>query len=118
MGGMMGERGGGITITDISGTNVSLETADGWKRTISVAGATLTKGTATIAASDLKVGDEVRFEQTRETDGTFTVTKLNVVLPHAGGTVTAIADSTITVTQRDGTTARSRSRPRPPTRSG
>lgn len=105
MGGMMGERGGGITITNIAGSNVSLETADGWKRTISVAGATLTKGTATIALSDLKVGDEVRFEQTRGTDGTFTITRLNVVLPHAGGTVTAIAGSTITVTERDGTTA-------------
>lgn len=106
MGGMMGERGGGITITAISGSNVSLETADGWKRTISVTGATLTKGTATIALSDLKVGDEVRFDQTRGTDGTFTITRLNVVLPHAGGTVTAIAGSTITVTQRDGTTAK------------
>ncbi len=105
MGGMMGERGGGITITAISGTNVTLETADGWTRTIAVTSSTaLTKGTATIALSDLKVGDEVRFAQTRETDGSFTITRLNVVLPHAGGTITAIAGSTITVTERDGTT--------------
>ncbi len=102
-----GRRGfGGITISAISGSNISLKTADGWTRTIAIATDTaLTKAAATITLSDLKVGDEVRFAQTRETDGSFTITKLNVVLPHAGGTVTAVSSSSITVTQRDGSTA-------------
>lgn len=102
-----GGRGfGGITITAISGSNVSLKTADGWTRTIAIASDTaLTKGTVTITKADLKVGDEVRFQQTRQADGSFTITKLSVVLPHAGGTVTTVTGSTITVTQRDGSTA-------------
>lgn len=108
--GMMGDVGGGhgfgaTTITAISGSSVSLETEDGWKRTITITSDTaLTKGGATIAQSDLKVGEEVRFQQARQTDGTFSITKLNVVLPHLGGTVTAVSGSTITVTERDGTT--------------
>jgi len=97
---------GGITITAISGSNVSLKTADGWTRTIAVTGdTTLMEGDATITLSDLNVGDEVRFKQTQENDGTFTVTDLHVVLPHVGGSVTAVDGSTITVTQRDGSTA-------------
>ena len=97
---------GGITISAISGSNVSLKTVDGWTRTIAIASDTaLTKGTATITLSDLNVGDEVRFAQTRETDGSFTITKLAVVLPHAGGTVTGVSSTSITVTQRDGSTA-------------
>lgn len=104
--GLGGHGFGGITITAISGSNISLKTVDGWTRTIAITSdTTLTKGTATIALSDLKVGDEVRFAQTRQTDGSFTITKLAVVLPHAGGTVTAVSGSSITVTQRDGSTA-------------
>ncbi|MEO8470029.1 MAG: DUF5666 domain-containing protein [Chloroflexota bacterium] len=101
-----GGRGfGGITISSISGSNVSLITSDGWTRTIAIASdTTLTKGTATITLTDLKVGDGVRFAQTRQTNGSYTITKLNVVLPHAGGTVTAVSSSSITVTQRDGST--------------
>lgn len=107
MGRLGGSRGfGDITITAISGSSVSLKTADGWTRTIAIASDTaLAKGGATITLSDLKVGDEVRFQQTRGTDGSFTITKLNVVLPHVGGIATAVSGSTITVTERDGTSA-------------
>jgi hypothetical protein len=94
-----------ITVTSISGTSVSLGTADGWTRTITVASDTkLAKGTATIALTDLKVGDEVRFSETKKTDGTWHIDELDVVLPHLDGTVKAISGSTITVTLRDGTT--------------
>jgi hypothetical protein len=111
--GMGGMRGGmgmpgfhDITITDISDTDVSLKTDDGWKRTITVTSDTkITKGGQTIALTDLAVGDQVRLDQTRNTDGTYTITEIQVVLPTIGGQVTAIEGSTITVTQRDGTTA-------------
>ncbi|MEO8462471.1 MAG: DUF5666 domain-containing protein, partial [Chloroflexota bacterium] len=77
-----------------------------WTRTIAITGDTeLMKGTATIAAADLKVGDEVRFRQEVQTDGSFKITELHVVQPHLGGSVTAVSGTTITVTQRDGTTA-------------
>jgi uncharacterized protein DUF5666 len=111
-----GERGGPgfgrhggfreITITAINGSSISLETADGWTRTITVdADTTYEKAGETIALGDLAVGDQIRFMQTREDDGTFTIDAVAVVLPHVGGEVTAISGSTITVEQRDGTSA-------------
>lgn len=101
--------GGGfheITITAISGSNLSLETADGWTRTITVnSDTTFEKAGETIALSDLEVGDQVRFRQTKQDDGSYTIDSVAVVLPHVGGEVTAISGSTITVEQRDGTSA-------------
>ena len=97
---------GGITITAINGNNISLKTVDGWTRTITVdSGTTYSKSGATIALGDLKVGDEIGFRQTHETSGTWTIDSIVVILPHAGGEVTKIAGSTITVTAPDGTTA-------------
>jgi hypothetical protein len=97
---------GGIAITAISGSKLSLETTDGWTRTITVdSGTTYTESGDTIALSDLSVGDEIRFQQAPEDDGTYSIDAVAVIPPHAGGTVTAISGSTITVEQRDGTTA-------------
>ena len=97
---------GGITITAIDGSNVSLKTDDGWTRTIAVTSDTkITKGGATIAVADLAVGDHVRIAQERASDGTYTVTAIIVVLPSLVGQVTAIDGDTLTVTQPGGTTA-------------
>jgi hypothetical protein len=94
-----------ITISAIDGSSLSLKTDDGWTRTISVGSATsITKGGATITAGDLAVGDQIRFAQDQATDGSYTVTAIQVVLPAIGGEVTAISGDTITVTGRDGTT--------------
>ena len=95
---------GEITITAINGSNLSLRTADGWTRTITVTSATTyTKAGETIALADLDVGDQVHFRQTLEDDGTYTIDAVVVVLPHVGGEVTAVSGSTITVAKRDGT---------------
>ena len=97
---------GGVTIAAISGSSISLETADGWERTIVVdSGTTYSESGDTIALSDLAVGDHVRFEQTLEDDGTYSIDAVAVIPPHLGGTVTAVSGSTITVEQRDGTSA-------------
>ena len=105
-GGRHGFGPGGIEITAISGSNIALETADGWTRTITVDGdTTYSESGDEIALSDLAVGDQIRFEQTLEDDGTFTIDAIAVIPPHAGGTVTAISGSTITVEQRDGNEA-------------
>jgi hypothetical protein len=94
-----------ITISAINGSNLSLETADGWTRTISVGDSTtLTKAGETITLADLAVGDQIGFSQERQTDGSYTITAIKVVLPTVGGEVTAIDGNTITVTGRDGTT--------------
>ncbi|MEO8272485.1 MAG: DUF5666 domain-containing protein [Chloroflexota bacterium] len=104
--GLRGFGHGGITIKAINGNDLSLETGDGWSRTITVdSGTTYAKGGATITLGDLKVGDQIGFRQTKESDGSFTIDKVAVILPHLGGLVTAIDGSTITVAQRDGTTA-------------
>lgn len=102
--GLRGRGHGGITITAISGNDISLKTGDGWTRTITVdSGTTYTKAGVAIALADLKVGDQIGFRQTKETDGSYTIDRIAVILPHLGGLVTAIDGSTITVAQRDGT---------------
>jgi hypothetical protein len=94
---------GGVEITAIDGSKVSLKTVDGWTRTIEVTSSTqITKGGATIALNDLAVGDTIRFRQKRNDDGTFTVTRIEVVLPSVAGIVTAKTSSTITLRQSDG----------------
>jgi hypothetical protein len=97
---------GAISITAISGSNLSLATDDGWTRTIAVTSTTvITKGGAKIGVADLKVKDHIGFRQTKNADGSFTIVAVNVELPTLGGTVTGKTSSTITVTQFDGTPA-------------
>ena len=92
-----------ITITAISGSNVTLGTDDGWTRTIAITDAVdLTRGGQDVALSDLKVGDQVRFRQTRNDDGTYTVNALAVVVPSVRGTVSDVTASGFKVTGRDG----------------
>jgi hypothetical protein len=101
-----GHGSGGVTITAVSGSNLSLETADGWTRTITVDdGTTYSESGDEITLGDLAVGDEIAFRQTLEDDGSWTIDAITVILPHVGGEVTAVDGSTITVEQRDGTTA-------------
>ena len=104
-GGRMG--GGGtfasISITAIDGTKLSLSTADGWTRTVDATGATITNAGQTVAVSTLKVGDSIVFDQSRQSDGTFKITAIQVVLPHADGTVKSVNATSVTLTQRDGT---------------
>jgi len=92
-----------ITIASISGSDVTLKTDDGWSRTVTVTDSVaLTKGGQTIALADLAVGDQVRLEQTRNADGTYTVTGLAIVVPSVRGTVSDVTSSGFKVTTRDG----------------
>jgi hypothetical protein len=92
-----------ITISAISGSNVTLKTADGWTRTIAITSSVeLSKGGQAIEVSDLKVGDSVRFSQTRNADGTYTVTDVVVVVPTVSGTVKDITSTGFTLTARGG----------------
>jgi hypothetical protein len=96
---------GGIAISAVDGEQVSLATVDGWTRTITVTADTdITKGGEDAALADLEVGDQVRFRQTRNDDGTFSIAALAVVLPRIAGEVTAVDGSTITIDLRDGST--------------
>jgi hypothetical protein len=96
---------GPITIRAISGSQVSLATEDGWSRTITVTSATvITKGGHPIAIGDLRVGDRIRFSQSRNADGSYAITAIAVPTPTARGVVTAVEASSITVKHRDGST--------------
>jgi hypothetical protein len=105
-GGRLGGPFGQITITAIDGASISLETVDGWTRTIEVTDETeIREGDEAIELGELEVGDVVRFAQTREDDGSFTIDRIQVVLPHVAGVVSAKTTDTITVTLRDGSSA-------------
>ena len=94
---------GGITITAIDGARLSLETEDGWTRTITVTDeAEITKDGEAIEPAGLAVGDRIRLAQSREDDGTYTIERIAVVLPHVGGEVTAVSGNAITVETPDG----------------
>ena len=96
---------GAITITAISGSKLSLKTDDGWTRTITVTADTaLRKGGQEIALGDLEVGDQIRFSQKRNDDGTYTVTAIQVPTAKTGGEVTAINGNTLTLKRRNGET--------------
>jgi hypothetical protein len=97
-----GSRMGGITITKIDGAKLSLETEDGWTRTIDATGATITRDGATIAVGDLAVGDEIVLRQQRQADGTFKITAIRVILPKVAGLVTDVAASSLTLAAKDG----------------
>lgn len=94
-----------ITITAISGADITVTSADGWTRTFSVTDATtISRAGQTIALTDLHVGDEIAFRQQRNDDGSYTVTTVEVVLPHVTGRVTATTADTMTIERADGTT--------------
>jgi hypothetical protein len=92
-----------ITITAIDGSNVTLKTDDGWTRTITVTSeTTIQKGGQDAALADLEVGDQIRFAQRRNDDGSWTVTTIRVVEPKVAGTVTAVSSGGFTITDRSG----------------
>lgn len=94
---------GSITITAIAGSSVTLETIDGWTRTIDVTSDTeITKDGEEAALADLELGDRVRFRQERADGDAFRITALAVVQPTVVGTVTATNGDRITLRQPDG----------------
>ncbi len=116
-GGAMGGRGGfgpagigpgafdQITVAGVNGSAISLKTADGWTRTITVTSSTtITKGGNTITAADIATGDTIRFTETRSTDGSFTITSVQVVVPEVDGTVTSVTGTTFQLKDRSGVT--------------
>jgi hypothetical protein len=94
-----------ITVASVNGTQVALETANGWSRTVDATGVTITRGDEEIALSEIQPGDQVVLGEERNDDGTWSVTAIHVVLPHVGGIVTDVSADSITVEQPDGTIA-------------
>jgi hypothetical protein len=98
-------RFGGVTISAINGSSLSLKTDDGWTRAIAISDSTkITKGGQTISASDLKVGDTIGFSESRQDDGSYTIDAIVVLVPHVAGTVTDVTANGFTLKAHDGTT--------------
>ena len=93
-----------ITITGIDGSKLDLKTDDGWTRTVDATGVTIQRAGQTITVADLKVGDTIRLQEQRASDGTWSVTGIEVVLPTVDGTVAAVTGDSVTVTLPDGST--------------
>ncbi len=93
-----------VTVTSNDGTSLGLQTADGWTRTIATTNVVLTKDGATIALGDIAVGDRVSIAQTRNADGSYTVTGIAVLPATVTGTVATVGTDSFTVTLADGTT--------------
>ncbi len=103
--GVPGVGRGGITISAIHGSSLDLKTDDGWTRTISVDSTTkITKGGKTAAVGDLKVGDKIAIRETKNADGSYTVTAIVVPTPIVSGTVTTVGPTSLTLKLRDGST--------------
>ncbi len=95
--------GRAITIAKIDGSNVSLKTDDGWTRTIAVTDTTkIMIGSQAGKLADLKVGDNISLRQTKNADGSYSVTLIVVRVPTIAGTVTDVTTSGFTVKLRDG----------------
>src|SRR5262249_55663144 len=93
-----------ITVSAISGDQLTLTTDDGWTRTITITSDTkVTKGGQAASAADVHVGDMVRFTEKKNDGGPGTLTTPAVALPRPAGPVTAVRTDTITITGGDGT---------------
>lgn len=92
-----------VEVTAVDGANVTLQTDDGWTRTVDTTNVAITLDADTLAASDLKAGDRVQVIQVRNANDTYTITGLAVVLPEATGPIGEITETGFTITEPDGT---------------
>ena len=106
IGGLLGDADAAhtIQITAIDGNNLSLATNDGWTRTVDASKATITNDGTAGTLADLKVGDTILLREQQNSDGTWTVTAINVVQPRVVGTVQSVATDSITLSHVDGST--------------
>jgi hypothetical protein len=65
-----------------------------------------TKAGQTISLADLKVGQPVNVRTTTATDGTVSVSAVEVVLSHSNGTVSALDSTSLTLTRSDNSTVK------------
>jgi hypothetical protein len=88
---------GPMTITAINGTQLTVRAVGGQTRTIDVSGATITRAGQTITVSDLRVGDQITARQSRQSDGSYKVTAITVLLRTVSGTVESVGPSSATI---------------------
>jgi hypothetical protein len=92
-----------ITVTAVSGPTVSLATDDGWTRDVDTTNVVITRDGQPLTVADVQVGDTVRLAQTRNADGSYTVTGIEVQPALTMGIVATVDPTGFTVTEADGT---------------
>jgi hypothetical protein len=91
-----------ISVSAITAPVISLTTDDGWTRDVDTTGVTITRNGQTITLADIHVGDDIRLGQTRNADGTWTITRIDIELAVVQGTVASVGTDSFTVTETDG----------------
>jgi hypothetical protein len=102
-----GARGGGLsgTISAVSGNTITLKRGDVVVIQATVNASTVyTKAGKTITLADLVAGDVANVRTTTATDGTISITQVEVVLDRTSGTISAIDATSMTLTKRDNST--------------
>lgn len=99
-----GGRGGpgdglGGVISSISGNTINIKHDSAVNIIATVNSSTVYKEAGqTISLSSLKAGETVQLRETRNSDGTASVTEVDVVMAHSGGTISSISGNTMTLT--------------------
>ncbi len=97
-------RGGDLTVSSLSGQTITAKRPDGASVTVKVSSSTqYTRAGKTVSLSAITAGEAIDVMGTRNSDGSISATRVDIVLPHAGGQVTSMSGSTITVKNPQGT---------------
>ncbi len=102
-----GGRGGGFTVTGVSGSPVTITATNRKGTTVTIhttASTTYSRAGQTVSASAVTKGERIGVRGTRNSTTSITASGITIVLPTAGGKITAIASGSITVTGRGGAT--------------
>jgi|GEM_PF-1577443 len=95
---------GAATLVSVSGNTLNLTKADGTTSTATVdANTTYQKAGKQITLADLKAGDKLAIHTAQ---GATTASRVEVVLNHIDGTLSAVDGSNLTVTNKDGATTK------------
>jgi hypothetical protein len=94
----------GGTVTAVNGAQLTVKDHAGTAHTVITTNSTVvTRGGQSAKVSDITVNSEIRAEGTLS-NGTLTATRIDIMVPHAGGKITTISGSTITVSDPGNTT--------------
>jgi hypothetical protein len=101
-----GKRPGVLTVTSVASDSIAAKRADGTAVTIKTTGNTqYLRAGKTIDRSALTAGTAIRVQGTRNSDSSFTATRVEVALPGVHGAVTAVSGNDITVQKGRDTSA-------------
>lgn len=97
--------GAALTVTGVSGQTITAKRPDGSSVTVTVSSnTTYIRAGKTVSLSAITSGETIRVMGKRNSDGSVSATRVDIVLPSYGGAVTSVSGSTITVRDAKGTT--------------